>query len=1218
MKRLIFDLQALQNGSRNRGIGRYVLHLFQALARESDLDVYALLNASLSDGFEAARSIVRDTVGEDRLLVFQCLSPTQEIDEDNYGRRMFSEAAYEQFLASIDFDALLVGSLFEGFQDNTIVSLKGAGYRKLVVLYDLIPLLNPDQFLGWDKIHRWYHSRLSHLSQADALLAISESARQEAIEHLGRDPNQVFAIGTATDPQIFHDGIQAETAVLKLLGIDRPFVMHTSAFEERKNFEGLVRAFATLPCAIRAKHQLVLAGNASDEARARLETLARDSGLKSEDLVFTGYVDDAALAQLFRQCSLFVFPSFHEGFGLPALEAMSCGCATIGSNRSSIPEVVGRPDLLFDPADVDEMAALMGQLLSDRRLHADARRHALCQANRFSWEAVGSKAVAAITAAKAIDRIPRQSLEQTVKEIALATVGYSLDPADQRQLAAALVSNEKQSFTQVGRIAASSGDTWRVEGPFDSTYSLALLNRETARALSNLGYDVSLHSTEGPGDFDPNPAFLRANPDIGALHAKSSNKKRRPRTASRLLYPPRVADLNSTVRALHHYAWEESGFPQGWVKEFNSSLDMMTCLSRHVEKIMIDNGVTVPMLTSGCGADHWDRIEADPDVRVIGKSFKFLHVSSCFPRKGADTLLAAFGAAFTADDDVSLVIKTFENPHNDIRSQLELLRRHNPNFPHVELIFADLSDGELKALYQKCDVMVGPSCAEGYGLPFAEAMLSGIPVITTNWGGQLDFCNESNSWLVDFEFERARTHFGLWASAWARANVGALTEAMISARAASVSERRAMAHLGRQQILASHKWSDVALRLSSAAKTLPRRRLQQPKIGWMSTWGSRCGVATYSAHLAKKLSLDTTIFAPEIEDHEEDNGNVLRNWVLGKEGRTYDAILSHCISAEIGVLVIQFNYNFYDHDALERLIDGCRAEGIRVVVFLHSTVDPPEPRAELYHLRHLRALARCDRILVHSIADMNRLKSLGLIDNVTLFPHGVLDIKPGGTRSSIRTETLASYGFALPHKGLEQLVEAVGLLHERGRRIRLRLVNAEYPVDVSREIIADLRNRAEGLGIADFVEHHHEFLPDHESLRLLQDSDLAVFPYQETGESASGAVRYGMAARVPVMVTPIPIFDDLGNAAFRFAGTDAQCLADGIEQVLDELRRKSPATTATLEAADDWRNQHEYGAVASRLANLFTALANLPGSRRTQNKRVNSRRVRPESREAAN
>ena len=160
---------------------------------------------------------------------------------------------------------------------------------------------------------------------------------------------------------------------------------------------------------------------------------------------------------------------------------------------------------------------------------------------------------------------------------------------------------------------------------------------------------------------------------------------------------------------------------------------------------MEDAGVKVPIAVVGNGVDHLTRRKPAKPPQKLPGGFRFLHVSSCFPRKAIDTILAAFTSAFSASDDVVLIVKTFPNPHNDIQSQLTALREARDDLPEVVVFEDDWTEGQIAGLYQACDAFVAPSRGEGFGLPLAEAMLFGLPVVASDWGGHRDFCSPNNS-----------------------------------------------------------------------------------------------------------------------------------------------------------------------------------------------------------------------------------------------------------------------------------------------------------------------------------------------------------------------------------------------------------------------------------------------------------------------------------------
>lgn len=1208
---LLLDLQGCQNNSRHRGIGRYSLSLAKAMLRNRGSHrVMLLLNGLFADMLEPLRQEFKGLAAPEDFIVLDVPGPVNELHAESAWRVEAAELLRETLIAELAPDAVLVSSMVEGGMDNTVSSVGWLDGPTLhaAVLYDLIPLLDPDQYIGWPPARRWYMNKMESLQRCGLLLAISASAKREAEQALGVEPERVVNISTAAD-ELFAQATVDEPAFERRrqrFGIDRPYLMHSGNVEPRKNFQGLVKAFAALPAALRSAYQLVLVGKVSDDGRQQLEALATAEGLSRRDLVLTGHVSDDELLALYAGCHLFVFPSLHEGFGLPALEAMHLGAATIGSNTTSVPEVIGLEEATFNPRSVPAMTALIRRCLEDNAFHARLRRHAREQSARFTWDHCAGSAWHALEQALAADRTHVRRASDTGVRRALTvdhlggSHGLAGRPDDELLAAARSMARNEIAVERARAHAGLIGSlTWRIEGPFDSNYSLALVNRESARALDALGHRVALHSTEGPGDFEPSPSFLAKNPALAAMYERAAALPHAACTVlSRNLYPPRVADMAGAMNVLHPYAWEESGFPPDWVDDFNQHLHGIAAVSEHVIKVLLDNGVKVPLAAVGNGVDHWERLRASAGLPLPGKRFRFLHVSSCFPRKGADVMLAAYGATFSASDDVSLLIKTFANPHNDIREQIAACRAANPRFPDVHVIEGDWSDADLKALYEHCHVLVAPSRAEGFGLPMAEAMLSGLPVITTNWGGQTDFCAAANSWLVDYRFVPAQSHFGLHGSVWAEPDQASLALAMRRAHDSSTRERARRAQHGRELLLGHYTWADVTARAITAVQTWQAAPRAAPRVGWITTWNSRCGIATYARHLIEAEPQPHWILAPRDAGLvREDETHVRRCWHAGKQDNLLADLAGAIADIGLDVLLLQFNYGFHNFHALAEFVHDQVDLGRTIVVTMHATADPPDlaEQDDNWRLATLvPALRRCARLLVHSVADLNRLKAAGLVDNVCLFPHPLWRL-PAGVETGVAAPAgpgplLATFGFCLPHKGLREVVDAVAELRRQGLSVRLLMLNAEHPAPSSAAMADALRVQIDRLGLHEQVRLVSEFLPEAKAAALLGLADLLVFAYQDTQESASGAVRHALATGRPVLVTPIPIFDELGAAVHRSAGGDASALASAVRSTLAALAAAGPEARAVAGQASRLRESLDVGRLSRRLWNLIGGL----------------------------
>jgi glycosyltransferase involved in cell wall biosynthesis len=396
--RIVIDLQGAQGESRFRGIGRYVLAFAEAVCRNSsDHEVFLALNGSLPERIDAIRKRFTQLLPADHIRVWQPPQTKSKFDLNGNRGRQAAETIYEGFLLSFNADVIHIGSLFEGFETVTSIGKLQSKALLSITLYDLIPLLNPEKYLTPNPLFEAYYARkIDSLKKASALLAISKYAQEECAEHIPALKNQIFNVSTGVDANFRFEPCAEEDAfeILNRLGIAQDFILYTGGADDRKNLPRLIQAFAAIDPVLKLQHQLVLAGRMPAHIVADLSHVATKHGLASDKVLFLGYVDDADLIKLYALCKLFVFPSWHEGFGLPALEAMACGAPVIAANATSIPEVVGLQEALFDPYNVLEIAKKITQCLESDAFRSTLREHGLQRAQQFTWDRVGQRAIA--------------------------------------------------------------------------------------------------------------------------------------------------------------------------------------------------------------------------------------------------------------------------------------------------------------------------------------------------------------------------------------------------------------------------------------------------------------------------------------------------------------------------------------------------------------------------------------------------------------------------------------------------------------------------------------------------------------------------------------------------------------------------------------------------------------------------------------------------------
>ncbi len=273
-----------------------------------------------------------------------------------------------------------------------------SGVRLVITLHDLIPLLFPEHYIGPDPLVKspWI-ARLGIVRAADHILAVSQSSAADAVEHLEFDENRITVIDAGTSTRIAAMvGSREEAAKIvrrRLPGLRDGFLFYVGGADWRKNVRGLIEAYGRLPDRLRDRHQLVITYKLDHRGRDALEDFAGRQGIRPGQLLLTGFVPDRELSALYRACGLFVFPSLYEGAGLPILEAMACGAPVVGSNISSVPEILGDPSAAFDPADPADIAACIERTLQSEAALKRLRLLSADRAGHFTWDRVANKAI---------------------------------------------------------------------------------------------------------------------------------------------------------------------------------------------------------------------------------------------------------------------------------------------------------------------------------------------------------------------------------------------------------------------------------------------------------------------------------------------------------------------------------------------------------------------------------------------------------------------------------------------------------------------------------------------------------------------------------------------------------------------------------------------------------------------------------------------------------
>jgi len=263
--------------------------------------------------------------------------------------------------------------------------------KKVTTFHDLSFLHYPEFFSQRKKYWHFSQRPKKQAQGSDRIIAISESTKEDIVNFYNIPESRIDVVysGVGEEMRLLENDDKELKLVKEKYSLPDEFLLYLGTIEPRKNIVGIIKAFE----GVREKRniKLVLAG-AFGWLYEDILKEAKSSRF-SDDIIFLGFADDEDKAGLYNLASVFVYPSFFEGFGFPPLEAMACGTPVVTSNCSSLPEVVGDAAIMIDPYKPAEIADALWMFLEDESLRSIYKERGILQAKKFSWKKTGEESL---------------------------------------------------------------------------------------------------------------------------------------------------------------------------------------------------------------------------------------------------------------------------------------------------------------------------------------------------------------------------------------------------------------------------------------------------------------------------------------------------------------------------------------------------------------------------------------------------------------------------------------------------------------------------------------------------------------------------------------------------------------------------------------------------------------------------------------------------------
>lgn len=1185
--RIVIDMQGAQTESRFRGIGRYTLALTQAIVRNrGEHEVIVALSGLFPDTIEDIRAAFHGLLPQSHLRVWCAPGPVRQLNEANQQRWLVAERIREAFMQSLQPDVIHIPSLFEGYGDDAVLSIGGleVATPTTVTLHDLIPLIYSDHYLvNNPKFEGYYRRRLEQLKRASQFLAISESSRQEIVDLLGVDPGRVHNTSEAVGDQFQVTEIPQVQAdeLLSRIGITQPFVLYTGGSDSRKNLPRLIQAFARLPAAVRNYHQLLLAGKMPHGDIKVLRDVAVQAGLASDEVIFPGYVTDTELVQLYNLCKLYVFASWHEGFGLPVLEAMRCGAAVIGANTSSLPEVIGQPEALFNPLDVNAIASKMEQGLVDESFRTRLQEHGLQQARKFSWDESARRAIA-VWEALYDEQQAKQKLAAGPcgREALLPALATQVKKARKNRilhdLAACIALNEqagitRQLFVDISELHNNDAGTGvqrvvrsylhaLLDAPpngFDVVPVYATRNHGYCHArqyLNKLGYaqgdaaDTPIHWQRGDVFF-----ALDMQHHVQLHHAAFLQQLKASGVTVKFLVhdllPIQLADLfkDDDAKALHEQWLSMIAQTDGALCVSQATADALDAWMQSAG-INRSPGFQLTWVHNGADISHAMHSRGLPDdaqavLSAIASRPSFLVVSTLEPRKGQQQVFEAVQSLWQQGEDVNLVLVGRQGWKVDDLARV--LREHPENGKRLFWL-EGISDDYLQAVYRASSAVIAASINEGFGLSLIEAASYQLPIIARDIPVFKEVAGQHACYFKDESAQGLARTLQDWLAQYAKGQHPKSDGLSWNTWQQSAEQLKTalLQHYPRQQLLV-----DISELVQRDAKSGIQRVVRAVLGEWLKA----------PPHGYRVEPVYATV----------DGGyRYARKFIHGFTGQTGQPAADELIDYAPGDVFFGLDMQPQVVYAQRAFYQQLRRQGVRVKFLLHDLLSIQMPQYfpegnEAGFVRWLKVITASDGVICVSQTVANELaewlKENGEPRSRPLqidWSHNGADIDNSAPSTgmpddaqSVLAQLQARPSFLMvgtlePRKGHAQVLEAFTQLWQQGK-------------DVNLVIVGKTGWKCEAL--VQSIQQHSQYNKRLYWLAGISDEYLeAVYAASTCLIAASYGEGFGLplieAAQhgLPIIARDIPVFREVaGNEAFYFEADNSNELSVAISTILD-------------------------------------------------------------------